>query len=69
MYQRLFSRLFYGIYSWASKWVGHRENITDKFGIFDGDISDIVVGMPVTDWGWGYQWKATALTATSAGFS
>ncbi len=46
------------LYSWASKWVGQRENITDKFGIYDGDISDIVVGMPVTDWGWGYQWKS-----------
>lgn len=46
------------IYSWASKWVGQRENITDKFGIYDGSISDVVVGKPVADWGWGYQWKS-----------
>ena len=47
------------IYSWASKWVGVRENITDEFGIFDGNISDLTVGMPVADWGWGYQYNAS----------
>ncbi len=47
------------IYSWASKWVGQRENITDAFGIFDGNITDLTVGMPVADWGWGYRYNSS----------
>ena len=54
------------VYTWASKWVGQRENITDKFGIFDNfSSSPEIPGLSfltspptcIADWGFGYQYR------------
>ena len=45
------------IYEWARRWAGQKANITDRFGIYDGSLRTIGQGLPVADWGWGYQYE------------